>query len=420
MLKNYMKLAWKILLRRKFFTFISLFGISFTIMILVIVTAEADSIIAPISPEVNLNRCLYIQRITFDSNDGLSSSGPVSYYFLNKYARTLKLAENVSIYSAGNWKFTNSAGGRKIEFFVKETDGQFWDIMRFDFTEGKAFTPSEVNKASYVAVISEKIKREFFGSASALGKQFSIGDKQYRVTGVVKDVLKNRIPYADVWVPVTTGRTNLTSQNAYSCNAVILAGSAKDFQGIKSEFYYRLKSADVPRKGYKKILCPVKSYSETLEGGKVLGVSIYDTDIKTDKEQWFDFENTIVIFMSFFLLLPVLNLININTTRIIERSGEIGIRKAFGAPSISLVGQFVFENIILTILGGLIGFILAGVSIYLLNRSPFFEFNLSINYRVMLSGMAMCIILGILSGILPAYKMSRLHPVEALRGGVND
>src|SRR5205823_11383630 len=63
------------------------------------------------------------------------------------------------------------------------------------------------------------------------------------------------------------------------------------------------------------------------------------------------------IFIFLFMLLPTINLVNINISRIMERSSEIGVRKAFGASSGKLVMQFVFENIILTLLGGIIGVI---------------------------------------------------------------
>ena len=62
-----------------------------------------------------------------------------------------------------------------------------------------------------------------------------------------------------------------------------------------------------------------------------------------------------------FMLLPTINLVNINISRIMERSSEIGVRKAFGASSSTIIGQFIVENIFLTLLGGLLGFVLSAV-----------------------------------------------------------
>jgi putative ABC transport system permease protein len=119
-----------------------------------------------------------------------------------------------------------------------------------------------------------------------------------------------------------------------------------------------------------------------------------------------------------FMALPALNLITLNLSRIMERSSEIGVRRAFGAPRSALVRQFVFENIVVTVIGGAIGFALAGMMLPLLNTvSPIPDAQFSLNLRVFAWGMVMAVFFGILSGVYPAWKMSRLHPVNALRGG---
>ena len=119
-----------------------------------------------------------------------------------------------------------------------------------------------------------------------------------------------------------------------------------------------------------------------------------------------------------FITLPTLNLVTVNLSRILERSSEIGVRKAFGASSRTLVGQFVVENVVLTLLGGLLGFALAVACIAALNESgavPHARFD--VNVRVFLEGMLLAAAFGVISGVVPAWRMSRLHPVHALRGG---
>jgi len=112
------------------------------------------------------------------------------------------------------------------------------------------------------------------------------------------------------------------------------------------------------------------------------------------------------------------NLVNINMSRIIERSSEIGIRKSFGASSITLVGQFIVENIIVTLIGGLLSLVLAAVILGIVNQSQLLpDMTFTLNFRIFLTSMLIAIFFGFISGVYPAYKMSRLQPAEIIQGG---
>jgi putative ABC transport system permease protein len=121
--------------------------------------------------------------------------------------------------------------------------------------------------------------------------------------------------------------------------------------------------------------------------------------------------------MLLFMALPALNLINLNTGRILERSAEIGVRKAFGASSRQLVWQFVVENVLLCIVGGVLGLGFAMLALRWLEGSgliPYLQVDLDL--AVFGWGLLLAVVFGLLSGVVPAWKMSRLHPVQALKG----
>jgi putative ABC transport system permease protein len=123
------------------------------------------------------------------------------------------------------------------------------------------------------------------------------------------------------------------------------------------------------------------------------------------------------ILMLLFMLLPTINLININVSRIMERASEIGVRKAFGASSWTLVGQFIVENVLLTMVGGVIGFIGSLLVLRAITESGLIQYaEFHVNYRVFLYGLGTAVFFGLFSGVYPAWKMSRLHPVQALKG----
>jgi putative ABC transport system permease protein len=111
-----------------------------------------------------------------------------------------------------------------------------------------------------------------------------------------------------------------------------------------------------------------------------------------------------------------LNLINLNISRITERFSEIGVRKAFGASSKVLAIQFVVENIILTLIGGLLGLALSFIVIQFFNNSNYINnLQLSINFTVLFFSLLACLMFGFLSGVYPAWRMSKLHVAVALK-----
>src|ERR1022692_200115 len=101
MLKNYFKIAIAVLKRRKFFTFISLFGISFTLTILTVLTEFIDKVVGDNYPDRKRDRSLYITRMEEDGPGNMSSGEP-SFYFLNHYAGSLKTPVKIGISSGFN------------------------------------------------------------------------------------------------------------------------------------------------------------------------------------------------------------------------------------------------------------------------------------------------------------------------------
>jgi putative ABC transport system permease protein len=126
-----------------------------------------------------------------------------------------------------------------------------------------------------------------------------------------------------------------------------------------------------------------------------------------------------------FLLLPAINLMALNFSRIQERGEEIAIRKSFGAAAGVLRGQFLFENILMTLAGGFIGILLSYIVVAFFGSSLMLSVNFmssvpltfSFNYFVFIIALVSCLIFGLLSGFLPAVRLSRMKPAVYLKGG---
>lgn len=414
MIRNYLKIAMKVLLRRKFFTFISLFGVSLTLVVLLVATAMLDHVFAAQAPEVLGDRTLGVYQMTMRGPESIMN-GFVGYQFLDRFVRPmtkLPSVEAVTFFSAPATGISYQ-DGKKIESMVKHTDGDFWQVMRFRFLEGGPFTVDDDHSARFVAVINEATRDKFF-NGPALGKTLEVDGQRFKVVGVVPNVPILQIsPYADVWVPTGTAKTDAYKRGLIGDYiGLVVARRRADFPQIKAEVQSRIQEAAA-------LIPDPKTYNRLTGGADTLFEAVSrvmlpgDAGVSHPERLWMILLGLALVFM----LLPTVNLVNINLSRILDRSSEIGVRKAFGASSWTLVGQFVVENVVLTLVGGLLGLVLAAAVLAGINASGVIPYaQLSLNVRVFLYGMAIALFFGLFSGVYPAWRMSRLHPVLALRG----
>jgi putative ABC transport system permease protein len=406
-------MAWKVLGRRKFFTFVSLFGIGFTLTTLMIVVAIADHHLAPSYPESELDRMLILERMKMFGDRSDWHSGP-GFKFIDRYARDLPGVERMSVYTR-NSEAVSFKEGRKLVFQLRYTDAEYWRIMQFAFLEGAPYTAEDDRNANRVTVISESARLRLFGDEPALGKSFELDGLEHRVVGVVRDVPWYRmLSAAEMWLPLH----NQTAAGFFDrlmggCQVAYLLQSGTDHKEVQAAFRERLTRVefDDPERFHTIAGIPMTQL-ETF-ASMPLGLEAGQTAPRR-------LILLVVLGTLAFMALPAINLVNINLSRIYERSGEIGVRKAFGAASKDLVLQFVVENVVLCLMGGVIGLVGAFVLLKLATyfpQAPFLTFHL--NWRIFLAALALAAIFGLLSGVWPAWKMSRQHPVSALRGGVS-
>jgi len=408
MFVNYLKIAIKVLLRRKFFTVVSLFGISFTLVVLMVATAVLDHVIAPLPPEVHQDRTVTITRASMDGKDGRWNSG-AGYRLLDRYARDLPGAERMSIFTSPAQVYSYP-GGNKVGVALKRTDGEFWQILRFDFIEGAPYTADDVEAARPVAVITRTTRERLLGGQPAVGRTVEVDGQRFHVVGVVEDVPRLRpIPFAEMWAPLTTLKSDsYKTELLGGFAAIVLARDRAAIPGMQEELRSRLAHAELPDpKRHTTLVAPLDSTFEALARTDATSESSHSERL------WLLMVGGALLFM----LLPTVNLINLNVSRIMERASEIGVRKAFGASSRTLVGQFIVENLVLTAVGAVIGFLASLLVLRAISASgviPYAEFH--VNYRILLYGIALTLFFGVFSGVYPAWRMSCLHPVQALKG----
>jgi putative ABC transport system permease protein len=412
MLRHYLTMTFAVLKRRPFYTAVSLFGISFTLLVLMVMTAMADHALAPMAPESRQARMLGVHSaVMWGPNNTWSSDA--GYKLLNDHARNLPGVEELTIFGSFQ-TVTTYLGERRISSQLKRTDAAFWRVFDFTFLEGGPYLQADVDEARFVAVITRESRQRLFGGAAAVGKSFEADGQTFRVVGVVENVPDIRIaPFGDLFVPLTTAKSDAYKENLMGgFHAVVLGRTTDDLPIIREEFNSRLARLEIPDKNFTNLVAPFETHFNAIAREGPWG------DRKSPDPQGTRMALFIAVLAALFVTLPTVNLINVNISRILERASEIGVRKAFGAPTRTLVAQFVVENVILTLAGAAIGLVLSALVLRALNRSGFVAHSaFSVNLRVFAYAIVIAVGFGLISGVYPAWRMARLHPVEALKGG---
>jgi putative ABC transport system permease protein len=412
MLRNYLKTAWNVLQRRRFFTAVSLFGIALTLGVLTLVAALFEHTFAVTPPETQMDRTLGIYFAEM-SGEHMRRNGSAGFGLIDKYARDLPGVERVALASMPA-RVSSFVNGAKVQSFLRRTDAEYWQVLAFPFLEGGPYSAAEVARGNRVAVINATTRVRFFGGAPAVGRTIEADGQTFTVAGVVEDVPMLRLmAFSDIWVPHSTAKSDsYRTELVGDFVGMLLLAPGADVKAVQDEFASRLTTVQFPDpKNFNTLHATPETMFDTV--GRILfggrGEGDYGTRLRL----------ALIAGTLLFMLLPAINLVNLNVSRILERASEIGVRKAFGASSWTLVGQFLVENLLLTVLGAALGVILAAAGLALINASGLLPYVvLSVNVRVLAWGMLLAAVFTVVSGVYPAWRMSRLHPVEALRGGI--
>jgi putative ABC transport system permease protein len=411
MLKNYLLTAYKVFMRRKLFTAINLACIVLTLVVLMVITALLDTAFFPSGVEGRSDRFLQVVGIRSQDPEGHHMRTTLlGYKSIDKYLRPIKSAERVSAITIPE-AVSVYQDDRVSQVDLRRVDANYWKIMDFKMLAGRVPDEEDERAGRLVAVLNASTAHRLFGQASAVGQRISAGGQNFEIIGVVADAMQINA-YADMWAPLSTfPSTNYKNELMGNFVALLMAPSPDGLPRIQRDVAHMASTfqSDDPRN---------------------FSVTTFWADSKLDvfartllsRQSEADSGATKLLLliggaMLLFMLLPALNLVNLNMGRIMERSAEIGVRKAFGATSLQLAGQLVVENVLLCLAGGLLGLACAQGVLWWLESSqliPYLEVH--INLKVFGYGMLTALVFGLLSGVIPAWKMSRLDPVHALKG----
>jgi putative ABC transport system permease protein len=414
MFKNYLLMASKVFMRRKLFTAINLVCIVLTLVVLLVVTALLNTAFFPTGVEGKSDRFLQVAVIRSEGGEHGRNvrTSPLGYKTIDKYLRNIPSAELVAAVSNPS-TVSVYQDGRANSLLMRRADAEYWKILDFKVLAGRVPTAEDVAQGRLVAVINQSTATKLFPGANAIGQALRIGDQQFSVIGVVEDVMHFN-SLSDIWAPVTTYPSSEYKQQYFGdFNALLLARNKADLPALRLE---------VERIASTVVMDDPKKWVKTMfwADGKI---DLFARLLLNNMNQADSGAGTLIgilfCLMLLFMLLPALNLVNLNTGRIMERSSEIGVRKAFGATNGQLVSQLVVENILLCLAGGLLSLLCtAGVLVWLEGSGLIPYLKVSLDWTVFGIGLMITVIFGVMSGVLPALKMARLDPVVALKGAI--
>lgn len=274
-------------------------------------------------------------------------------------------------------------------------------VRTFELSSGRYFTETESNTGKGLALIGKNIENELYGDGSGLEKDIILVGRKLKVIGVFKkegESIIGNSPDNQVVIPINYARKIIDIKSERLHPMIIIKskiGVSND--ELKDELKGILRS--------ERRLSPREEENFALNEANLLSNQL-DSIFRIIKlAGW--------IIGGFSILVGGFGIANIMFVSVKERTGIIGIQKAIGAKNYLILFQFLTESVILCASGGVLGLIFIFPCIFFVERV--FEYNISLGINNILLGICVSIVIGVISGIIPAYSASKLDPVEAIR-----
>jgi len=412
MLKNYFKIVWRNLLNNKTFTLLNLGGLTISL-------AASLIIFFWIFDELNYDRAgsnvdrVYRVGLTLQAKGQpdkkfAETAGPLAPVLVKDFPEIEKVVR---------FEPYNALIGYKTEHFFTNkflfADSTFFDVFGFPMAKGN---PHNALNGDNSVVITESLSKKYFGNEDAIGKTITCNDTiLLKVTGVAKDLPASSHFYFDI---------------ICSFNVLERTGIDNTTNWWDDDYYtyVLLRNPDAASELESKMTNIMEKYNG--KGNKEMGFvglhflqSLKSIHLHSNLQDELSTNSniaTIRIFIAiavFLLLVACINYINLTTATSFKRAKEIGIKKVVGASWKQMIGQFLSESVLVTVIALIVAIGLAVICLPFFNRIAGTQISLSANasWGVLFSLFVFIISLGIIAGIYPAFYLSKISPVKVFR-----
>ncbi|HBJ8837475.1 TPA: ABC transporter permease [Listeria monocytogenes] len=394
-----MKMAWKQLKASKLRSFLTMLGIIIGVASVILlvslgngVTQEVDdqmgdlgsNLITVVNSSVNPNdKYTYDEVMKYQNIDGVKSVSP-------------ELSEQVN----ATFDYKNSSNK------VIGTNDQYKAARSLEMKEGRFLLPIDTEYGQKVAVIGSTVASDLFGFGDPIGETIRLNGMPYKVVGVLKEKGASMMGSSDdqIFIPISSAQRLLKDTNVRTIYVETKSAEDVDFVVNTLESRLAIKFGDEKEQEKNASSAQMGPSYQVINQQEILNAfNTISTTLTT----------ALGAIAAISLVVGGIGIMNIMLVSVSERTREIGIRKALGAKKRAILLQFLIESIVISVCGGIIGIII-GVSGALIFGSVA-GISSGITAGTIIFSFVFSLCIGVIFGIAPANKASKLRPIDALR-----
>ena len=405
--KESLLFAWQSLVSNKLRSFLSLLGITIGILAIILVFTIVDGLESNIRGSIQSlgNNVVYIQKWPWDFGPDYPwwkyINRPVpQYYELDELQKRCKSTEALA-YRMGRRRTIKYRSNSIQNAIVAGISHDFYKIKNFDLTAGRYFTQNETEAGYHLALIGASIAEGLFPNEDPIGKEIKIAGNKAVVIGVIKKEGESLLGIS------------------FDYQVITPFNFARSFLDVKSEnadpmIYAKAK----PNVSNAEMISELTGILRGIRKLKPMGEPNFALNETSLISKGFDGLFDIIgtagwIIGGFSILVGGFGIANIMFVSVKERTNLIGIQKSLGAKNFFILVQFLGESVMLSTIGGFFGLLVTYI-ITIIGKDAI-EMDISLTSTNIILGFTISILIGIISGFIPAYSASQLDPVEAIR-----
>jgi putative ABC transport system permease protein len=424
MIKNYLMVAWRNLLKNKIYSFLNITGLavglaSFLLIALYMMdelsydryNTHADRIYR-INSDIKLGGGELHLPVTSDMMGQLLIK---DYPAIEQYTR---------IYNSNGNKLIKKGNVFIIENRVAHVDSTFFDVFTLPVISGNTHTA--LNEPNTV-VITESTAKKYFGSTEVLGKTIETKDDKnplYKITAVIKDIPSNSHFHFDFMFTMKNAGYQWGQLTSHNFHTYLLLKKGADYKQLEKKFDQYIDKYVLPSV---RQFIKINSMDEFKKAGNRLEYSMIPlTQIHLHSDRSFELSPSgniqyVYIFAAvalFILLIACINFMNLTTARSAGRAKEVGIRKVLGTERRFLIFQFLTESTLMVIFSLILAIVIAYLVLPLFNDVASKSMSLGSLFSPYILPLliALPLVVGLLAGSYPAFFLSAFRPIEVLKG----